>query len=202
MFALICHEQAQIALLSFIWKQAYYYLFHWNKNNIQEMWYTSKIFGIVTVNLQLQLKHFVDLVAMIKSVPAADHFFAWLVSKTIHFKKLADWMSSTTQDKRLIGTCTQHICKLKFSSSHKPTHFWDKHDSNAYCSWSLLLCLWSHKTSPCFKSKSAPMPYSNNSLVPLLVLLLLTHMQGRSLCSCRLKAARAWGLLAAQLSYY
>ena len=48
---------------------------------------TSKILGIVTVNLWLQQKHFVDL-GLIGSVQGANHSFVLLVSVT-HFRKTA-----------------------------------------------------------------------------------------------------------------
>ena len=50
---------------------------------------TSKILGIVTVNLRYQEKHFVDL-GLTGNVRVANHSFVSLVSETYHFKKLAD----------------------------------------------------------------------------------------------------------------
>ena len=48
----------------------------------------SKILRIVTVNLQLQQKHFVDL-GLTGSVPAANYSFKLLVNEIHLFKKLA-----------------------------------------------------------------------------------------------------------------
>ena len=50
---------------------------------------TSKILGIVAVNLRLQKKHFVDL-GSTGSVPAANNSFVLLANQTHLFKKLAD----------------------------------------------------------------------------------------------------------------
>ena len=39
-------------------------------------------------------------------------------------------MPSATLDKKLIGTRSQRICKLKFNASQKPVHSWSKQYSN------------------------------------------------------------------------